>query len=160
MIRWVASRESAPDDPAVLLVDDNPLFLRVLAAVLEEGTPAFRTHGVATGGAALACLDGDARSTGSQQIDFVVLDFHLPDMDAPRVLERLRCSSRGSGLPVLVLTQAHWAEDEAAALAAGATAFWAKPSSVAELRRMIVDFWTSEVLVGVGSALVRRELTP
>jgi CheY-like chemotaxis protein len=140
-----AKAEPAPHDPTVLLVDDNLMFLRVLAAVLEEGVPAFRTHGVTTGGAALAYLCDGVADSASPTLDFILLDFHLPDFDAPAVLQRLRRSSPCGNIPVLVLTQAHWAEDEAAALAAGATAFHAKPSSLAELRRVIVEFWRREV---------------
>jgi CheY-like chemotaxis protein len=133
--------ELRPDAPTVLLIDDNPLFLRVLAAVLESGTPAFRTCGVATAGGALAYLSGEGAS-GSERPDFVVLDFHLPDMDAPSVIQRLRRSQCGASVPVLVLTQAYWARDEEAALVAGATEFHPKPSTIAELRRILSEFWT------------------
>lgn len=120
-------------------MDDNALFLRVLGAVLERGEPAFRTHGVATGSAAVAWLDDESAHA---RADFIVLDFHLPDTDAPQVLHRLRRpGGRAGHIPVLVLTQAYWVEDEIAARAAGATEFLAKPSSLAELRRVIVDFW-------------------
>jgi CheY-like chemotaxis protein len=137
----VAMGDSPSSCPRVLLVDDNALFLRVLATVLEEASPAFEIHGVTTGGAALAYLCGDG-VPASEAPDFIVLDFHLPDMDAPEVLQRLRSSSRAGDIPVLVLTQAYWAEDENAALSAGATVLRAKPSSLAELRRMVVEFWT------------------
>jgi CheY-like chemotaxis protein len=62
-------------------------------------------------------------------------------MDAPEVLARVRSSPPLRDMPILVLTQAHWAEDEQAAVAAGATTFCAKPSSIGELRRVIERFW-------------------
>jgi CheY-like chemotaxis protein len=141
----MAKTVPTPDDPTVLLVDDNLMFLRVLSAVLEKGVPAFRTHGVTTGAAALAYLCDGVAGPASGTPDFILLDFHLPDLDAPDVVQKLRRSLSSANIPVLVLTQAHWAEDEAAALAAGATAFHAKPSSLAELRRLIVEFWQREV---------------
>ena len=59
---------------------------------------------------------------------FVVLDFRLPDMNAPEVLARLRGEPQLADLPILVLSQAGWPEDAREALAAGASAFVVKPS--------------------------------
>jgi CheY-like chemotaxis protein len=128
----------------VLLVDDNPLFLRILSAILEDAIPSFSARGVTTGSAAVAYVS----ARGADAPDFVVLDFHLPDMDAPEVLKHLRGVPEGAALPVLVLTQAYWAQDESAAIHAGATAFHAKPSSLAELRCVVMKFWEENVAVG------------
>jgi chemotaxis family two-component system response regulator Rcp1 len=133
--------DDASCPPDVLIVDDNRGFLRVIRAVLGEGTPSFRTHTVETGQAALAFLRHEERFVDVPRPDFVVLDFHLPDMDAPEVLLRIRERGDLTEIPVLVLSQADWAEDARAALEAGGRRFRAKPSDLDELQRIIVDFW-------------------
>jgi len=82
----------------------------------------------------------------------VVLDFHLPDMDAPAVLGRLRNDSGLRAIPVLVLSQADWAEDEAAARAAGAREFRVKPSRVMALRETVLEFWKAYADGGIDSS--------
>jgi len=131
--------------PIVLLVDDNVGFLRVLRAVLERGTPAFTVATVGTGHEALSYLRAERPFAEAMHPHFVILDFHLPDIDAPDVLDLLRSSPHATDVPVLVLSQADWREDEVAALGAGARAFRAKPSSLDELRAIVVDFWNEHV---------------
>ena len=83
---------------------------------------------------------------------FVVLDFRLPDMNAPAVLHRLAAHPDLKTLPVLVLSQASWESDAAEARAAGATVFRVKPSGVQALRDLVVDFWKEHAHEGVDSS--------
>lgn len=124
----------------VLIIDDDPVFRRVLAAILEEEPPgALNARMVETGGAALGMLRATTRDDADWRPDLVVLDYRLPDMQAPTILRYMRSATRLNEVPVLVLTQARWEQDEAAAMAAGATLFREKPSSVAELREIVVS---------------------
>src|SRR5262249_47316200 len=100
----------------VLVVDDNPGCLRFARAILED---AFRVHTVENGAEALAFLERRAPFADAPRPAFVVLDFHLPDMNAPAVLARLSTDATLRALPVLVLSQADWEEDERAARDAG-----------------------------------------
>ena len=129
------------DPTPVLVVDDSPDFLRVVRAVLEEVEPPFAVYTVRTGGEALAFVDRRPPFVDAPRPALILLDFRLPDMNAPAVLVGL--GSRGvlGGTPVLVLSQAGWAEDEAAATAAGAHAYRIKPSRIEGLREVLVTFW-------------------
>jgi two-component system response regulator len=122
----------------LLLVDDNQGFLRVARTVLAD---AFTVHTVANGSEALAFLERRPPYGDAPRPAFVVLDFHLPDMNAPAVLARLGDDAELCAIPVLVLSQADWEEDETAARAAGARAFQVKPSRVQELRDAVLAFW-------------------
>ena len=124
--------------PDVLVVDDNQGFLRAARAVLGD---AFRVHTVESGRAAVAFLERRPPFAEAPRPAFVILDFHLPDMDAPAVLDALRAHDGLARTPVLVLSQADWEEDARAARAAGARAFRVKPSRVRTLRDVVVDFW-------------------
>lgn len=131
----------------VLVVDDNLEFLRVARAILED---AFSVHTVENGEEALAFLERRPPFADAPRPAFVVLDFHLPDMNAPAVLARLGADALRA-LPVLVLSQADWEEDERAACAAGARRFCVKPSRVHALREAIVDFWRDHAGAGPGA---------
>ena len=133
----------------VLVVDDNQGFLRAARAVLEE---AFAVHTVENGTDALAFLGRRPPFADAPRPAFIVLDFRLPDMDAPAVLERLGADTELSTIPVLVMSQADWEEDAAAARAAGARQFRVKPSRVQALREVIVTFWEEHVHAGARPA--------
>lgn len=122
--------------PAVLVVDDNRDWLRVTRSVLEG--LGFDVRTAESGEAALRLLEGDFRPA------FIMLDFRLDNVMAPEILARLGRSLVGT-IPVLVVSQTRWDEDEAAALGAGATVFREKPSRVAALRETILDFWEDHV---------------
>ena len=133
----------------VLVVDDNQGFLRAARAVLEQ---AFVVHTVENGADALAFLGRRPPFADAPRPAFIVLDFHLPDMDAPAVLERLGADAELAAIPVLVMSQADWEEDAAAAHAAGARQFRVKPSRVQALRETIVAFWKEHARAGARAA--------
>jgi two-component system, chemotaxis family, response regulator Rcp1 len=133
----------------VLVVDDNQGFLRATRAVLEH---AFAVHTVENGADALAFLGRRPPFADAPRPAFIVLDFHLPDMDAPAVLRRLGADAELAAIPVLVMSQADWEEDAAAAHAAGARQFRVKPSRVHALRETIVTFWKEHARAGARPA--------
>jgi CheY-like chemotaxis protein len=118
----------------VLVIDDNEGFLRVLRAVFSSPGSPFVVHTVETGGDALEFL-------GRQRPAFIVLDFRLPDMNAPAVLAQLSRDADLRTIPVLVLSQAGWEGEAVTASAAGATLFRTKPSGIEALRDLVIDFW-------------------
>jgi chemotaxis family two-component system response regulator Rcp1 len=138
---------TAPSGEAipVLLVDDDEVFLRVASSVLADPPPDFAVSTVRTGTEAVAFLERLPPFTDAPRPAFVILDLRLPDMDAPEVLARLAADGALGDLPVLVVSQADWEEDEAALRRAGATAFHTKPSRVAALRDIVLEFWRHHV---------------
>ena len=126
----------------VLLVDDSPEFLGVARRLLEQLRPGVAVHTLQSGTDALAFLTRGAPYGDAPRPFFVVLDFRLPDMNAPEVLARLRGEPQLADLPILVLSQAGWPEDARRALAAGASAFVVKPSRASTLRHVLRDFWS------------------
>jgi CheY-like chemotaxis protein len=125
----------------VLLVDDSPQFVRVARRVLERATPRFAIHIAGTGEEALAFLRREPPFADAPRPEFVLLDFNLPDLDAPAVLHRVMEDSDLRSIPFLVLTQTPWPGDDAAARAAGASGYRAKPSRVGALRDIVSEFW-------------------
>jgi CheY-like chemotaxis protein len=126
----------------ILVADDNREFLRVVRLVLAEGAAPFEVHTVETGEQALAFLRRQPPFEAAPAPSMVVLDYRLPDTLATSILLDMRASPALADLPVLVLSQAGWTEDAAAAHDAGATDFRVKPSRVQDLVRVIEEFWT------------------
>ncbi len=88
------SARAPPPGGRVLLVDDDPLVLRVLRAQLEEAGHAVTAVG--SGAAALSALDDD------EALGVLVSDLSMPGMDG---LELIRAAqARKPGLPAILLT--------------------------------------------------------
>ena len=107
----------------VLAVDDQPINLRLLDAVLAP-----RGHRVltATSGAdALALLE-------TEDVDLVLLDILMPGMDGHEVCRRIRSTPATEFLPVVMIT-ASGDEQRLVALQSGADDFITKPFDQAEL---------------------------
>ncbi len=132
----------------VLVVDDDEGFLRVAASVLGDRPPDFAVSTVRSGTDAVAFLERRPPFADAPRPAFVILDLRLPDMDAPEVLSRLAADGALGDLPVLVVSQADWAEDEVALRQAGATEFRTKPSRVSALRDIVLGFWRDHVAAG------------
>jgi DNA-binding response OmpR family regulator len=108
--------------PRILVVDDDPSVLRMLARSL--GAEGHEVEAAADGGAALAAVERRAP-------DAVVLDVAMPDMDGLAVCRRLR--DRGLTAPVVLLTARDTVADRVAGLEAGADDYLVKPFAVEEL---------------------------
>jgi two-component system KDP operon response regulator KdpE len=109
----------------LLLVDDEPPILRVLAPVLRaDGWTVFEAENAEQ---ALACSSREA-------LDLVLLDLGLPDADGKEIIPGLR----GTGeVAVIVLSARHQESEKVAALDAGADDYVDKPFNIDVLRARI-----------------------
>jgi DNA-binding response OmpR family regulator len=106
----------------ILAVDDDPAILRALGRGLRlEG------FGVETAGSGPRALEIAAHG----EPDAMVLDVSMPEMSGIEVCVALR--SRGSEIPVLMLSALDDVADRVAGLAAGADDYVVKPFDLAEL---------------------------
>src|SRR5512144_1135220 len=79
--------------------------------------------------------EADAALMTNNEFDVVILDLGLPKMHGLEVLRKLR--SRGSALPVLILTAADAVEERVKGLDLGADDYMAKPFSLQELEARV-----------------------
>ena len=122
---------SAPaNKPSVLIVDDVPANIRLLADCLRED------YGirVATGGAEALALAGRERP------DIILLDVVMPDLDGYQVLERLRQLPETAKTPIVAVTANAMKEAVQKGLAAGFDAYVTKPLEIAPFMETI-DTW-------------------
>jgi DNA-binding response OmpR family regulator len=106
----------------VLLIDDEPDFLELLAIRMEEwGYEAFK---------ALTGKDG-IKAVKEKNPDVVVLDYMLPDMDGVAVLKQIREVAKG--MPVIMFTAYPSMETIKEAGGLGISAFIPKLSIYSEI---------------------------
>src|SRR4029453_15383122 len=105
----------------VLIVDDEPAILRVVAANLRAR--GYEALTAASGAAALTVIE-------TRQPDCIVLDLGLPDVGGLEVLARLR---GWATTPVVILTAVDDQRDRATALELGADDYVTKPFTMTDL---------------------------
>ena len=111
--------DSAHEHP-VMVVDDNPMFCRVLERLLRrEGVnPFFADNGVI----ALEKLEDN----GGALPKVIICDLHMPVMNGRELLTRLKSDPRLHAIPVIMLTSDDDVDAELQLLASGADAFVSK----------------------------------
>jgi putative two-component system response regulator len=115
-----------PRTPRILVVDDEPLGLRLISRVLASGG---HDEVMATSDAARAISIARVSKP-----DLIVLDLHMPGFDGFDVLEGLNTIHSGDEfVPVLVLTGDLITDTRRRALSLGATDFLTKPFDNSEL---------------------------
>jgi len=87
--------DSSNKAPSVLVVDDEPAILHIIAVVLQQmGLEPWTTT---SGEQALAFL-------GSTQPDLVIADVFLPDLDGLELTRRIKESDQLASVPVLLIS--------------------------------------------------------
>ena len=101
----------------ILIVEDDPDIIEVIALCLETQWPAVILLKAGTGATGLSTF----AMVGA---DLVILDLGLPDMDGLEVCRQIR---QKSDVPILIATVRDHVGDAAAAILAGASAYLTKP---------------------------------
>lgn len=114
--------------PKILITDDDPANLAVLADIL---TPDCEVFAVKSGAAALAWVDS------GNMPDLVLLDVHMPEMNGHDVCRRLKQDPRTKDIPVIFVTVADDPEDEALGFALGAADYIKRPFSPAIVKARV-----------------------
>jgi two-component system, cell cycle response regulator DivK len=110
-----------PDQPLVLIVDDNEANLKLARDVLRAD--GLRTLQAANGTDAIA-IAMDARP------DVILLDLRLPDVDGVDVLRALKARERTALIPVVALTALGMGDDRAWLRETGFSGYLEKPIDV------------------------------
>ncbi len=134
---------AAARDYRVVVADDDPSSRASLAALLvNEG---FRTLALDGGRPVLELLErglvrrrrrGTARVVLRERIDFLVLDYNMPDLNGLDVLRQLK-RERGTLLPTIFVSGELTVELERAVLEVGAFGVAAKPIQPLRFRELV-----------------------
>ncbi len=118
--RPTAAQPAAPS-LSVLVAEDNPVNALLARALLERA--GHRVTHVGDGAAAVA-------SAAAERFDLILMDMRMPGLDGLQATRAIRAEEAARGrarTPIVALTAGAFAEDAAAARAAGMDAHVAKP---------------------------------
>ncbi|MBN1400001.1 MAG: SpoIIE family protein phosphatase [Anaerolineae bacterium] len=118
----MAERDMPKGD--ILIVDDTPANLRLLAQILHEH--GYRARPVPEGALALAAVH-------AQPPDLILLDIRMPGMTGYEVCERLKAEASTRGIPIIFLSALDATQDKIKAFAAGGVDYVTKPFQVEEV---------------------------
>ena len=112
--------------PVVLLVDDSPTNIDVLAKVLEGYDILFATRGAEA-----------LERAAAEDPDLILLDVMMPDLDGFEVCQRLKADERLRKIPVVFVTALSQEMNEARGLDIGAVDYVTKPINSAIVRARV-----------------------
>jgi DNA-binding NtrC family response regulator len=110
----------------ILIVDDDPFFLRVITRILARER--FEVEAASGAQEAVRILNG-------QKFDVIVSDLRLPDGDGISLVESLR--QAGDSTPVVILTAYGEVDSYLEAMNAGANEYLNKPVRSEDLIRVL-----------------------
>ena len=110
--------------PKVLIVDDVPMNIKLLAGKLGERS--YETHSATSGEEALEKIEACPP-------DLILLDIMMPGIDGYEVTRRVKQDPRWRHIPIILITALDGSEDKIRGLEAGAEEFLTKPVNRAEL---------------------------
>lgn len=115
------------DKPSILIVDDEPLNLKLVAQSLRERYTIFV---VRSGAEALALL-------ADHNINLILLDINMPDMDGFEVAHELKKLPKTAKIPIIFLTADKTQETIVRAFQSGAVDYITKPFQPEELNARV-----------------------
>jgi PAS domain S-box-containing protein len=119
-----AARRVRAGAPTLLLAEDNEASIVTFQGYLENAGYALRV--VRDGRAAVA-------AAALPDVAVVLMDVQLPELDGLEAIRRIRATREGAGLAIIALTAYAMPGDEERCLAAGASAYLAKPVRLRQL---------------------------
>lgn len=120
--------------PKILVVDDDPLNLAVLDAILQEES--YQVVQASGGPAALAAIQQNTKA-----FDVIVLDRLMPDMNGLEVMAQLKVNERTQWTPVIMATAAGTPQEMCEGVEAGVFFYLVKPFEADTLVRMVRVAW-------------------
>jgi putative nucleotidyltransferase with HDIG domain len=112
------------DNGSIVIVDDNPNNLQVLAGMLQQ--EGYKVRPALSGELAL-------RAIAVSPPDLILLDIRMPGMDGYETCRRLKANPETVDIPVIFISALNENEDKLLAFAAGAVDYVSKPFQAAEV---------------------------
>ena len=118
-------------EPWILIVDDNPLNLKLAKLVLE--TEGYRVETAIDAEEALKLLD-----TALPRL--ILMDIQLPGMDGLELARRLKRDTATAGVAIVAVTAYAMTTDEQKAMAAGCDGYIRKPFNTSTLPDLVAHY--------------------
>ncbi len=114
--------------PRILVIEDNPVNLELVLAILEPVGCQILTAGTAEVGLQIA---------RTERPDLILLDVHLPGMSGYEVAPRLKADPATTAIPIVAVTAQAMRGEETRARDAGCDALLTKPVDADLLRKTV-----------------------
>lgn len=126
----------------ILIVDDNPVNLKLVRVLLESEGRRVRTARDAA--EALAAM-------AAERPRLVLMDIQLPDLDGLALTRRIKADPATADIPIVALTAYAMKGDEDRMLGAGCAAYVAKPIDTRGLVALVAQLLGEATGAGGGS---------
>jgi two-component system cell cycle response regulator DivK len=115
---------SQTNSPLVLVIDDNPMNIKLMRGIMAFGGYALET-----------ALSAEEGLTKARQIeaDIILMDLQLPEMDGYQATEILRNSEQYKETPILAISGYAMGARETELLSAGFSGYLQKPITVQDV---------------------------
>ena len=137
--------ENAPHRPVqILLVDDDPVDVRLTQEALREGKVFASIESVFDGVEAMAYLRREGPYGKARKPDLILLDLNMPRKDGREVLSEIKSDPALRHIPVVILTTSSADQDVIKTYDLGANAYVVKPVDLDQLVTIvqkIEEFW-------------------
>ena len=117
--------------PIILVVDDNPINLKLVSDLLE-----FEGHEI------LKAVDAEEAQLVLADVlpELILMDIALPGMDGLTLTRKLKATERTRRIPIVALTAFAMKGDDQKALAAGCDGYITKPIDTRKFPRQVAEF--------------------
>src|SRR6186713_1544473 len=119
---------AAEQSASILIVDDTPANLQVLAGMLKDR--GYKVRPVPSGKLALLAARRDPP-------DLILLDINMPEMNGYEVCEHLKADDKLKGIPVIFISALTEPLDKVQAFATGGVDYITKPFQMEELHARV-----------------------
>jgi CheY-like chemotaxis protein len=130
------STQESTRPPRVLVVEDDPASLELVAALVEQAGGQILTAEAADAGLELAA---------AERPDLILMDLHLPGFSGYEATRTLKADPATARIPVVALTAAAMPGDEEKAREAGCDGYLTKPVDPRTFRETLRRFLSREL---------------
>jgi len=132
----------------ILLIEDNPVDVRMTKEALKDFRVANNLHTVTDGEKGLDFIYQRGAYKDAPRPDLILLDLNLPKKDGREILEEVKADEKLRAIPIVILTTSSLDEDILASYSKNANAFITKPiefEDFVSMMKTIGDFWLTFV---------------
>ncbi len=132
----------------ILLIEDNPVDIRMTQEAFKDYRVANNLHAVTDGMAGMDFIYQRGEYKDAPRPDLILLDLNLPKKNGREILNEVKADPKLRAIPIVILTTSELDEDMMGSYCHNANAFITKPiefDDFVTMMRTVGDFWLTFV---------------
>ncbi len=132
----------------ILLIEDNPVDVRMTREAFEEYRIANHFHAVSDGQSGMDFLYRRGKYKDAPRPDLIILDLNLPKKHGSEILNEVKADPKLCSIPIVILTTSSLDSEITRSYCHSASAFITKPiefDDFGAMMKSIGDFWLAFV---------------